>query len=205
MRSMPATVASRHGDSHATRRAVMNRDERDLRRLTRASILATILVVALGAGVALARPRPRPADRPSPLFTAQALAAPITSPDEFLASVGTRRELASLPVLSSDPSLQTSAQGWADSLAGRGVGHDPQILDGVADDWEQVAELVSSGPSFDAASRALLAKPAGTSPLDDPKVTAFGLGSRVDGGTTILVVRLLRTPTVGDVGVQLGF
>lgn len=200
---MSATVARRPGDSHMTSRVSMSSDARDARRLHRAKIVATMMVVSLGAGVALTQ-RSGGAERPTAV-SAQSPAAPITSPEEFLAAVGTRRELASLPLLLSDPSLQTSAQGWADNLAGRGVGHDPQILDGVADNWEQVAELVSSGPSFEAASRALLAKPAGSSPLDDPKVTAFGLGNRVDGDTTILVVRLLRTPNVGDVGVQMGF
>ncbi len=183
----------------------MTRDERDVRRFARAKVLATIMVVALGAGFAVTTQGSGRGNGSDTALTAQAVAAPITSPEEFLTAVATRRELSSLPLLVSDPSLQTSAQGWADNLAGRGVGHDPQILDGVADNWEQVAELVSSGPTFEAASRALLAKPAGTSPLDDPKVTAFGIGNRIEGNTTILVVRLLRTPTVGDVGVQMGF
>ncbi len=164
-----------------------------------------ILVSSLGAGVALTRGGSTSPPRSTPPVAAADGAAPISTADEFLAVVATRRERSSLPLLVNDPSLQTSAQGWADSLTGRGVGHDPQILDGVDDTWQQVAELVSSGPSFDAASRALLGKPAGASPLDDPAVTAFGLGSMVDGDTTVLVVRLLRTARTGEVDVQMGF
>ena len=205
MRPMSATVASRHCDSRSVRRATMTVDERDARRLRRASIVAMFLVAALGAGVALTRNGPGQAPRPAAPVAAADPAAPITNGDEFLTAVASRRERSSLPLLVNDPSLQTSAQGWADSLTGRGVGHDPQILDGVDDTWEQVAELVSSGPSFDAASRALLGKTAGASPLDDPAVTAFGLGSLVDGDTTVLVVRLLRTAPTGEVDVQMGF
>ena len=205
MRPISATVASRHGDSLPVRRATMTVEERDLRRLRRASIIATMLVSSLGAGVAFTRGGSSPAPRtPSPV-TAAADAGPITSSDEFLTAVAARRERSSLPLLVNDPSLETSAQGWANSLTGRGVGHDPQILDGVDDTWEQVAELVSSGPSFDAASRVLLSKAAGASALDDPSVTAFGLGSLVDGDTTVLVVRLLRTAPTGEVDVQMGF
>lgn len=204
---MSATVASRHGDSESSTRVAMTRDsERAARRFSQASILATLLAVSLGAGVVMTRggaTAPRPPEKPS--VSAQAIGTPITNGDEFLTAVAARRELASVPLLVSDPSLQLSAQGWADELAGRGVGHDPEILDGVDDGWEQVAELVSSGPSFDAASRALLSKPSGASPLDDPTVTAFGVGNRVEGDTTTLVVRLLRTKPTGDVGVQMGF
>ncbi len=205
MRPISATVASRHGDTPAVRRVTMTVEERDLRRLRRASVIATILISALGAGVALNGGGSSPAPRPTRPVPAAAEALPITNADEFLAAVATRRERSSLPLLVGDPSLQTSAQGWADRLTGRGVGHDPQILDGVDDTWEQVAELVSSGPSFDAASQALLRKAAGASPLDDPAVTAFGLGSLVDGDTTVLVVRLLRTAPTGEVDVQMGF
>ncbi len=205
MRPMSVTVDSRHGDSPSVRRATMTVGERDLRRLQRASIFATILVSSLGAGVAVSRHSSNPGPRLTTPLTVSAEAAPVTNSEEFLAAVARRRERSSLPLLVNDPSLQTSAQGWADSLIGRGVGHDPKILDGVDDRWEQVAELVSSGPSFDAAARALLAKPAGSSPLDDRQLTAFGLGSLVDGDATVLVVRLLRTAQTGDVGVQMGF
>ena len=203
MRPISATVTSRLGDSRPVRRETMTVDERDLRRLRRASIIATMLICSLGAGAALTRGGSAP--RPSAPVAAAAEAGPITNSDEFLDAVAARRERASLPLLVNDPSLQTSAQGWANSLTGRGVGHDPQILDGVDDTWEQVAELVSSGPSFDAASRALLNKAVGASPLDDATVTAFGLGNLVDGDTTVLVVRLLRTAPTGEVDVQMGF
>lgn len=202
---MPATVASRHGDSTSVRRATMTVEERGLRRLRRASLVATLLVAALGAGAALSRGVANHGPPPATPLAVSAEATPVTNSEEFLAAVAMRREGSSLPLLVNDPSLQTSAQGWADSLVGRGVGHDPQILDGVDDSWERVAELVSSGPSFDAATRALLAKPVGSSPFDDPQVTAFGLGSLVDGDSTLLVVRLLRTAQTGDVGVQMGF
>ncbi len=189
-------------------RPAMTRDERDLRRLTRASVLVSFLLVGVGALVSQTMTKGvTTRDRQTIQSTAAAVAvvAPITSTDEFQSAVAARREQSSLPILVSDPSLQTSAQGWADALPGRGIGHDPAILDGITDDWQQVAELVSSGPSFDAASRALLAKAAGTSPLDDRNVTAIGIGTQVDGDTTILVVRLLRMPPSGDVGVQMGF
>ena len=205
MRQVSATVASRHGDSPLVRRETMTVEERDFRRLRGASIIATILVASLGAGVVFSRSGSSPAPRPTPYAEAAAESGPITSSDEFLATVALRRERSSLPLLVNDPSLQTSAQGWADSLTGRGVGHDPKILDGVDDTWQQVAELVSSGPNFDAASRALLSKASGASPLDDPAVTAFGLGSLIDGDTTVVVVRLLRTASTGEVGVQMGF
>ena len=205
MRPISATVASRHGDPTSVRRATMTGEERDLRRLRRASIFATFLVAALGAGAALARIGSNPGPRPTTPLAVSGEAIPVTNSEEFLAAVATRREKSSLPLLVNEPSLQTSAQRWADSLGGRGVGHDPQILDGVDDSWALVAELVSSGPSFDAATRALLAKPVGSSPLDDPQVTAFGLGSLVDGDSTVLVVRLLRTAQTGEVGVQMGF
>ena len=192
-------------------RPAMTRQERDLRRLTRASVLVSFLLVGVGALVSRAMTasvttRERHTTQSAiAAVAAVSQAPPITSSDEFLSAVAGRRERTSLPILVSDPSLQTSAQGWADALPGRGIGHDPAILDGITDDWQQVAELVSSGPSFDAASRALLAKTAGTSPLDDPTVTAIGIGNQVDGDTTILVVRLLRMPPTGDVGVQMGF
>lgn len=182
----------------------MTVDDCALRRLRRASIMATFLVAALGAGMAFTRASSISAPRPTSSVAA-AEATPITTADEFLAAVATRREQSSLPLLANDPSLQTSSQGWADSLIGKGVGHDPKILDGVDDTWQEVAELVSSGPSFDAASRALLRKAIGASPLDDRAVTAFGLGSLVDGDTTVLVVRLLRTAPTGEVAVQMGF
>ena len=182
----------------------MTVDDCALRRLRRASIMATFLVAALGAGMAFTRAGSISAPRPTS-SVAVAEATPITNADEFLAAVATRREQSSLPLLANDPSLQTSSQGWADSLIGKGVGHDPKILDGVDDTWQEVAELVSSGPSFDAASRTLLRKALGASPLDDREVTAFGLGSLVDGDTTVLVVRLLRTAPTGEVGVQMGF
>ena len=135
----------------------MTRDERDLRRLTRASVLVSFLLVGVGALVSQTMTKGvTTRDRQTIQSTAAAVAvvAPITSTDEFQSAVAARREQSSLPILVSDPSLQTSAQGWADALPGRGIGHDPAILDGITDDWQQVAELVSSGPSFDAASRA---------------------------------------------------
>ncbi len=205
MRQVSATVASRHGDSRSVRRAAMTAEERDHRRLKQASIIATLLIASLGAGAALALDGSGRGPSPMERVAASADATPITDPEQFLAAVATRRESSSLPLLVNDPSLQTSAQGWANSLVGRGVGHDPQILDGVDDGWTEVAELVSSGPSFDAASRALFAKPIGASPLDDPQATAFGLGSLIDGDSTVLVVRLLRTAQTGEVGVQMGF
>ena len=189
-------------------RPAMTRQERDLRRLTRASVLASFLLVGVGALVSQTMTSGVTTGKRSTTQSASALslsASPITSSEEFLTAVAGRRERSSLPILMSDPSLQTSAQGWADALPGRGIGHDPAILDGITDNWQQVAELVSSGPSFDAASRALLTKTAGASPLDDPTVTAIGVGNQIDGDTTILVVRLLRMPPSGDVGVQLGF
>jgi hypothetical protein len=182
----------------------MTRQDRDLRRLTRASVLASFLLVAMGALAATAM-KSDATTRPVESVSPRAQGTPIATPEEFLVAVAGRREQSSLPILVMDQSLQTSAQGWADALPGRGVGHDPAILDGITDDWQQVAELVSSGPSFDAASKALLSKAAGSSPLDDPKVTAIGVGNQVDGDTTLLVVRLLRMPPTGDVGVQMGF
>ena len=166
-------------------------------------------MAALGAAFALRGNTADPVTSSPASQVAQAasdpVAVPVTSTDELLVAIGKRRELASLPIISSDPSLTTSSQQWADGLAARGVGHDPAILDGITDDWQQVAELVSAGPSFDAASRMLLTKAAGTSPLDDAKVTSVGIGTRVEGATTFVVVRLLRLPPSGDVNVQMGF
>lgn len=185
----------------------------DLRRFSRGAILASFAMAALGAAFALrgntadpvtGSPRSQVAEAASNP-AANPVAVPITSTDELLVAIGKRRELASLPIISADPSLTTSSQQWADGLAARGVGHDPAILDGITDDWQQVAELVSAGPSFEAASRMLLTKAAGTSPLDDAKVTSVGIGTRVEGATTFVVVRLLRLPPSGDVNVQMGF
>ncbi len=198
-------------DAFATaKRPALTRQERDLRRLTRASVLASFLLVGIGAlatNVMKSDATTTPVESVESVesVATSAQAAPITSSDEFLVAVAGRRERSSLPILVMDESLQIGAQGWADALPGRGVAHDPAILDGITDDWQKVAELVSSGPSFDAASKALLAKTAGLSPLDDPNVTAIGIGSQVDGDSTILVVRLLRMPPTGDVGVQMGF
>ena len=181
----------------------------DLRRFSRGAILASFAMAALGAAFALRGIASDPATSSPRSQVAEAAsspaAVPVTSTDDLLVAIGRRRELASLPIISSDPSLTTSSQQWADGLAARGVGHDPAILDGITDDWQQVAELVSAGPSFDAASRMLLAKAAGTSPLDDAKVTSVGIGTRVEGATTFVVVRLLRLPPSGDVNVQMGF
>ncbi len=181
----------------------------DLRRFSRGAILASFTMAALGAAFALRGTTSDPVTgsprSPVAEAAADAVGIPVTNTDELLTAIGKRRELASLPIISSDPSLTTSSQQWADGLAGRGVGHDPAILDGITDDWQQVSELVSAGPSFDAASRMLLTKAGGTSPLDDAKVTSVGIGTRVEGATTFVVVRLLRLPPSGDVNVQMGF
>ena len=184
-------------------RPEMRGRESDVRRFARGAILASLAMAALGLAVATL-----PSDRTSPAPTRQAQAASsdvANNADELLTAIGRRREVASLPILQADPTLQTSSQQWADGLASRGVGHDPAILDGITDNWQQVSELVSAGPSFATASRALLNKAAGTSPLDDAKVTSIGIGQHVEGATTFVVVRLLRLPSTSEVNVQMGF
>lgn len=175
----------------------------DFHRFARAGILASFAMVVLGAACALRVTSSAPLSRtPTSPVAAE---ASLSGTDDLLAAIGQRRELASLPILTSDPSLTTSSQQWADTLAAQGVGHDPAILDGISDDWQKVSELVSAGPSFATASRMLLAKAAGTSPLDDANVTSIGIGQRVEGGTTFVVVRLLRLPPVVAVDVKMGF
>ena len=182
----------------------MSATDGDLKRFARAAILASFAMAAIGVGVTVLPSSDDPGGRPRSV-QAQAAPASVNNPEELLAAIGRRRERATLPFLQDDPSLKTSSQQWADGLAARGVGHDPAILDGITDNWQQVSELVSAGPSFAAASNALLAKAAGTSLLDDAKVTSVGIGNHVEGSTTFIVVRLLRLPATSDVNVQMGF
>ena len=185
-------------------RPSMNAPDGDLKRFARAAILASFAMAAIGVGITVLPSSNDPGERPRSV-QAQAATESVNNPEELLAAIGRRRELATLPILADDPSLKTSSQQWADGLAARGVGHDPAILDGITDNWQQVSELVSAGPTFAAASNALLAKAAGTSPLDDAKVTSVGIGNHVEGSTTFVVVRLLRLPPTSDVNVQMGF
>ena len=175
----------------------------DVHRFARAAIFASFAMAALGTVSALrVSTSTPPARMPRSPVAAE---GSLRSTDDLLAAIGRRRELASLPMLTPDPSLTTSSQQWADALAAQGVGHDPAILDGISDDWQEVSELVSAGPSFATASRMLLTKAAGTSPLDDARATSIGIGQRVEGATTFVVVRLVRLPTVGAVDAQTGF
>lgn len=186
-------------------RPVMRSGDSDLRRLRTCSILASFAVAVFAAGFALRGPHADATPTPPTSRSAASTNGVVTTPDDLVAAIAHRRELASLPIIAVDSSLQTSAQGWADSLAGHGLSHDPALLDGISDDWQKVAELVSSGPNLTAAAHALLGKPAGSSPLDDPKITTIGIGSRVDGATTYLVIRLLKMPSQSAVEVQMGF
>jgi hypothetical protein len=163
----------------------------DLQRLRRGSILASFMLVTLGGALVLRVGDSAPPSPQRPQNTAQF--GEFGGTADIVGAFSARRVEAKLPPVENNPSLETSAQRWADNLEPRGVGHDPNMLDGIDDNWQQVSELVSAGPSLEAAATALFQKPAGKSVLDDPTVNGVGVGWAAKGPTTYLVVRLIRS------------
>lgn len=182
MHSTPLPTGPSQERVQVAARPSMDAADGDLKRFARAAILASFAMAAIGVGITVLPSSNDPGLRPRSVQAQGATESTgsVNNPEELLAAIGRRRELATLPFLQDDPSLKTSSQQWADGLAARGVGHDP-------------------------ASNALLSKAAGTSPLDDAKVTSVGIGNHVEGSTTFVVVRLLRLPPTSDVNVQMGF